>query len=100
MDLPNPPSTTALRVALRRAAHQLLDNPRIFDDPLALPLLGLDRDTPAAPEQGWLDDTPMARVLRASLAARSRFAEDVLLHACAQGVQQYVILGAGLDTFA
>lgn len=100
MHLPNPPSATALRVALRRAAHQVLDDPKVFNDPLALPILGLDRETPAAPEHGWLDDTPMARVLRASLAARSRFAEDLLRQACHQGVRQYVILGAGLDTFA
>lgn len=100
MHLPHPPSATALRVALRRAAHQVLDEPRVFDDPLALPILGLERETAAAPEHGWLDDTPMARVLRASLAARSRFAEDLLHQACQQGVRQYVILGAGLDTFA
>lgn len=91
------PSTTALRVAVRRAAHQVLDHPGIFDDPLALRVLGLDA---AAPDRSWLDDTPLTRVLRASLAARSRHAEDMLQQARQQGLGQYVVLGAGLDTFA
>ena len=94
------PSTTALRVAARRAAHQVFDVPKIFDDPLALPILGLDKGSTAGHGQGWLDDSPLSRVLRASLAARSRSAEDALRHAREHGVNQYVILGAGLDTFA
>jgi methyltransferase (TIGR00027 family) len=96
----NCPSKTAIRVAARRAAHQVLDDPRIFDDPLALRILGLDKGLAAGHGQGWLDDAPLSRVLRASLAARSRYAEDALGHAREQGVAQYVILGAGLDTFA
>jgi methyltransferase (TIGR00027 family) len=97
----NCPSKTALRVALRRAAHQLLDEPKIFDDPLAVRLLGLD-GAGAASEHGqeWLAETPLARVLRASLAARSRYVEDEFRVARKQGVGQLVILGAGLDTFA
>ena len=94
------PSNTALRVARRRAAHQLLDEPRIFDDPLALRILGLDAATVHDPSQQWLGQTPISRVLRASLAARSRFAEDELHAAVRQGIDQYVVLGAGLDTFA
>lgn len=89
-----------MRVAARRAAHQVLDDPRIFDDPLALRILGLDQRTVSDHDQGWLDDAPLSRVLRASLAARSRHAEDTLLQAHERGVGQYVILGAGLDTFA
>lgn len=99
MDM-NCPSNTALRVARRRAAHQLLDDPKIFDDPLALQVLGLDTATAHDPSQPWLRQTPISRVLRASLAARSRFAEDELHAAVRQGVDQYVVLGAGLDTFA
>jgi len=94
------PSKTAVRVAARRAAHQVLDDPRIFDDPLALRVLGLDRETDAAHARGWLDDSPQSCVLRASLAARSRHAEEALCQAREDGVDQYVILGAGLDTFA
>lgn len=99
--MPSPcPSRTALRVALQRAAHQVLDQPPVFVDPLALDLLGL---TPTAGDQaypGWLDDTPIARVFRASMAARSRFAEDCFAAARQRGVRQFVLLGAGLDTFA
>lgn len=94
------PSRTALRVALRRAAHQLVDaDPLVFPDPLAIPILGpiyaqeLQR-TPTRP------DRPHSHALRAFLVARSRFAEDTLAAAITQGTTQYVLLGAGLDTFA
>ena len=93
-------SRTALRVAMHRAAHQILDDPKIFDDPLALSVLGLENASAQDPNQTWLKETPLSRVLRASLAARSRYAEDRLHAAIKQGVDQYVILGAGLDTFA
>ncbi len=43
---------------------------------------------------------PFSVALRAFLVARSRFAEDCLAAACARGVRQYCLLGAGLDTFA
>ena len=88
-------SRTALRVAMRRAAHQLLDQPLILDDPVALPMLGplfsLDRER---------ETRPMGRAFRAFMAVRSRYAEDQLAAAAAGGVTQYVVLGAGLDTFA
>jgi len=96
----NCPSETALRVAIRRAAHQVLDDPKVFDDPLALRILGAG-NSPAQPtDPKGLDETPISRVLRASLAARSRYAEDELHAAVRRGVRQYVVLGAGLDTFA
>jgi methyltransferase (TIGR00027 family) len=94
------PSRTALRVALRRAAHQLYDAPpRVLDDPIAVPILGDTyaeelRRTPTRP------DRPFSVGLRAFLVARSRYAEDMLSHAVERGVTQYVLLGAGLDTFA
>jgi methyltransferase (TIGR00027 family) len=94
------PSRTALRVALRRAAHQLYDaKPLVLDDPIAIPILGntyaeeLHR-TPTRP------DRPFSIALRAFLVARSRYAEDKLARAVSEGVMQYVLLGAGLDTFA
>jgi methyltransferase (TIGR00027 family) len=88
-------SRTALRVAIRRAAHQLVDPPPVLDDPIAVRLIGPDypRDLERASH-------PVGRDLRAYLAARSRFAEDHLAQAVAAGVRQYVVLGAGLDTFA
>jgi methyltransferase (TIGR00027 family) len=94
------PSRTALRVALRRAAHQLYDAPPlVLDDPIAVPILGeayaeeLHR-TPTRP------DRPFSVSLRAFLVARSRYAEDNLARAVSRGTTQYVLLGAGLDTFA
>jgi methyltransferase (TIGR00027 family) len=101
------PSRTALRVALRRAAHQLYDAPPlVFDDPIGLKIL--------APYAEEIERTPGSGVgrrvatkprpfsvgLRAFLVARSRYAEDLLGAAVPRGVRQYVLLGAGLDTFA
>ncbi len=95
------PSHTALRVALRRAAHQLVDaKPLIFPDPFAVPILG-----PADLQD--LRRTPPAKLrpfsvgMRAWVVARARFAEDVLARAVREdGARQYLVLGAGLDTFA
>jgi methyltransferase (TIGR00027 family) len=92
-------SRTALSVALRRAAHQIHDSPVVFNDPLAVGILGAAyaeelRRTPLRP------DKPFSIALRAFLVARSRYAEDNLRRAVDSGVRQYVLLGAGLDTFA
>ena len=94
------PSRTALRVAMHRAAHQILDTPRVFSDPLAVRMVGEESMARllAAPE--GTGQTSMSRGIRAFLAARSRYAEDELQKALTRGVRQYVILGAGLDTFA
>ena len=93
------PSKTAMRVALRRAAHQIVDSPLIFDDPLAIRILGkAARDEIArTPDSGR---KPFSASMRAYLVARSRYAEDQLTTAYAAGVRQYCLLGAGLDTFA
>jgi len=92
------PSRTALRVALRRAAHQILDDPKVLDDPLAVRILG----EAAAGLHAELarHQSRVARHFRAFMVVRSRYAEDQLAAAVAQGVNQYVILGAGLDTSA
>ena len=89
-----------MRVALRRAAHQLLDDPRVFDDPMALRIIGPDEEAALRADPQAHDTTPFDRALRAFLAARSRMAEDALARAVAAGVRHYVVLGAGLDTFA
>jgi methyltransferase (TIGR00027 family) len=88
-------SKTALRVAIRRAAHQLIDQPRVLEDPIAVRLLGdgYARDMERAMHK-------VARDFRAFMAARSRYSEDRLAEAAGNGVTQCVILGAGLDTFA
>jgi len=82
-----------------RAAHQLLDIPQVFADPLALAILGADGQEQLRAHLPAHRD-PASQSIRATLAARSRFAEDQWKQAAARGVRQYVILGAGLDTFA
>ena len=96
--LPGQPSRTILRPAVGRAAHQLLDAPRIFDDPLAV---GLIPETSAeAILAADIDHRALSSCLyRTLVALRSRFAEDRLAEAAGRGVGQYVILGAGLETF-
>jgi methyltransferase (TIGR00027 family) len=88
------PSRTAWSVARRRAAHQMLDRPVVFEDPLAVRIVGGD----------WQPHESENRVfsvgLRSFVVARSRYAEDELASAWAESVRQYVVLGAGLDTFA
>jgi methyltransferase (TIGR00027 family) len=96
---PDRPSATAFRVAMRRAAHQLLDRPLVLDDPIALRIIG-PRRAEAITENPKRFDSGFGRALRLFLVARSRCAEDALAHAVAAGVRQYVVLGAGLDTFA
>jgi methyltransferase (TIGR00027 family) len=95
------PSKTALRVALRRAAHQLHDaHPLVFDDPLAVQIVGSTyadelRRTPDKEKQ------PYSAAMRAWMVARARLAEDTLAHGVqVLGTTQYIVLGAGLDTFA
>lgn len=87
---------TAVRVALWRALHVQVDPPpHVLEDEIGLKL--------AAPDTGWQqrpDMSPFTRPFRASIVARARFIEDLVEEQAARGVGQYVILGAGLDTFA
>jgi len=96
---PKAPSRTAIGAAMQRAAHQLLEQPRVFDDPLALTILGDDllNSLRLNLEQYR---SPLSRFLRAALVTRSRFAEDELARAYDKGIRQYLLLGAGLDSFA
>jgi methyltransferase (TIGR00027 family) len=98
--IPAQPSRTAHRVALHRAAHQLLDKNPVFRDPLAIQILGEDTAAALRADPLRFESERAGPYLRAFLAARSRFAEDRLAAARDAGVRQYVILGAGLDTFA
>ena len=93
-------SMTALRVAMRRAAHQLRDSPLVFVDPLALRVVGAEIAAQLEAETAAPETELLAPFLRAFMAARSRFAEDALASAVNAGARQYVIFGAGLDTFA
>lgn len=92
-------SATAQSAAIHRAAHQLLDRPAVFSDPLALRIIGQEAEN--ALRKG--ESRPILQGtagLRAFLAIRSRFTEDCLAEAMTRGIAQYVLLGAGLDTFA
>jgi methyltransferase (TIGR00027 family) len=91
------PNSTAVRVALWRAMHVQVDAPpHVFEDEIGLRLV--------APDEGWRrrpDMDPHATSLfRASIVARARFIEDLVVEQAGHDVGQYVILGAGLDTFA
>src|SRR5215469_2764911 len=106
------PSATAIRAAMGRAAHLLLDEPpTIFHDPWALRLSGVADETALRDILRTIDaamarrSTPtfaqtMLGYMRAYATVRHRYTEDVLAKALARGVGQYVILGAGLDSFA
>jgi len=93
-------SRTADRVAERRAAHQILDIPPVFEDPVAIQVLRPEVADQLRQAPHDLDRSPIAKYLRAFFAVRHRYAEDVLRAAVARGVEQYVVVGAGFDTFA
>jgi methyltransferase (TIGR00027 family) len=91
------PDGTAVRVALWRAMHVKVDPPpHVLEDEIGLRLV--------APDDGWRrrpDMDPAATSLfRAGIVARARFVEDLVIEQASHGVVQYVILGAGLDSFA
>ncbi len=93
------PSKTAWRSALRRAAHQAWDTPLVYDDPLALKIVGPEEEAVLRSKTAR-SVTRLETTIRASMVARSRFAEDALKEAVARGVRQFVMLGSGLDNSA
>ncbi|HYP75560.1 MAG TPA: class I SAM-dependent methyltransferase [Polyangiaceae bacterium] len=91
------PESTAVRVALWRALHVQIDPPpHVIEDEVGLRLV--------APDEGWRRrpdmDPHFTSSFRASIVGRARFIEDLVTERADRGVGQYVILGAGLDTFA
>lgn len=93
------PSRTALGAAMHRAAHQLLDDPPLFEDASALAIVG--RDAERELRQGRARHAAdAAAILRAFIVVRSRLAEDCVHAAFVRGTKQCVLLGAGLDTLA
>src|SRR5262245_12084265 len=91
------PDSTAARVALWRALHVEVDPPpHVIKDEIGLRLL--------APGDDWRRrgdmDPQFTRPFRASIVARARFVDDLVEEHVHRGVTQYVILGAGLDSFA
>src|ERR1043165_626117 len=93
------PSLTAMRVATWRAAHQLFDSPKLVDDPLAVRIIGRDEEEQLR-QKPWMHGSGVSRTGRAIIVARSRLAEEELALAVERGATQYVLLGAGLDTYA
>jgi methyltransferase (TIGR00027 family) len=93
------PSQTALAAAAARAAHLIVDAPPfIFTDSLAAALLG-DRAEELIGYHRDHASHPVLAAARAQVTCRSRYTEDNLARAAAGGVRQYLILGAGLDSF-
>jgi methyltransferase (TIGR00027 family) len=92
-------SRTALGVAWMRAIHQVLDSkPLVLDDEPIVELLGRYYVERASKAQERFQ-LPGARLLRSHVVLRSRFTEDRLEQSLSRGVEQFVILGAGYDTF-
>lgn len=91
------PDNTAVRTALWRAIHLEVDaTPHIIEDDIGLKLIAPDNDWKQRPDM----HPEFTKRLRASMAARARFIEDLIIEQSKNGINQYVILGAGLDTFA
>lgn len=89
------PDNTAIRTALWRALHTQVDaEPHLLEDQTGLKLI--------APSDHWQErpDMKFTKRLRASIVARARFVEDLIIEQRKQGIGQYVILGSGLDSFA
>jgi len=91
------PDSTAVRVALWRAMHVQLDaKPHVLEDDIGIKLVN--------PDEGWRNRPDMhpqgTAPFRASIVARARFIEDLVKEEVSKGLSQYVMLGAGLDTFA
>jgi len=89
------PDNTAVRTALWRALHIQVDaKPYIIEDEIGLQLVAPDYDWQERPDMKY------TKRLRASIVARARFVEDLIIEENEKGIDQYIILGAGLDTFA
>jgi methyltransferase (TIGR00027 family) len=96
-DEPAEAEGTAVRVALWRAMHVQVDAaPHVLEDEVGLRLAAPDGEWRGRPDM----DPDGTRWFRAGIVARARFVEDLVAEQAELGVTQYVILGAGLDTFA
>ena len=88
------PDSTAVRVALWRAVHVDFDQPpHVLVDRIGLELADPDDDWRRRPDM----DPKATAGFRGSVVGRARFVEDLV---AGHEAEQYVILGAGLDTFA
>jgi methyltransferase (TIGR00027 family) len=93
------PSSTALTAAAARAAHLIVDDPpHIFADTIAARLLGSRAGELTGYHRAHATH-PILTAARTQVTCRARFAEETLTAAADRGVRQYVLLGAGLDSF-
>ncbi|TJZ54361.1 class I SAM-dependent methyltransferase [Streptomyces piniterrae] len=91
------PDSSAVRTALWRAMHVQVDPPpHVLEDEIGLQLAAPDDDWRRRPDM----DPRGTSTFRAAIVARARFIEDLIVEQVDHGVTQYVVLGAGLDTFA
>lgn len=91
------PDSTAVRVALWRAMHTRVDAPpHVLEDEVGLRLADPGDDWRRRPDM----DPETTRGFRAAVVARARFVENLVTERADRGITQYVVLGAGLDTFA
>jgi len=114
----NQSSFTALIASFSRAYHAEYDEPKIFHDPIAKQLMtdeeykqimgymigGMDFFAPGKKTEFTDQKDILKWVVQTQLAptplARAKYCEDMLINAVRMGAKQYVILGAGMDTFA
>ncbi|NUS44615.1 MAG: class I SAM-dependent methyltransferase [Mycobacteriaceae bacterium] len=86
----------AMATAVGQAVHQVVDQPRVLDDPIAVPLAGLSPDL----LRSFGDSEPRHRAGRLYVASRSRFRDELIGAAARRGVRQAVLIFPGLTTFA
>jgi methyltransferase (TIGR00027 family) len=94
------PSRTALATSLMRAAHTRLDPHPLINDPWGDRLVPEPVKRAMAPSDAILDESLMSSRSYANVITRTRYAEDALRAAVTKGIQQYVLIGAGFDSFA
>ncbi len=91
------PDSTAVRTALWRALHVQIDPPpHVLEDEVGLQLVAPDENWRSRPDM----DPRFTRSFRTAIVSRARFIEDLVVEQADRGVAQYVLLGAGLDSFA
>src|SRR5271156_1673899 len=93
-------SRTALATSLMRAAHTRLDPNPLINDPWGDRLVPESAKRALASSDEMLDEALMRSRSYANVITRTRYAEDALQAAVMRGVRQYVLIGAGFDSFS
>jgi methyltransferase (TIGR00027 family) len=93
-------SITALATSLMRAAHTRLDPHPLIDDSWGDRLVPESAKRAMASSNEMLDELLMRSQSYANVITRTRFAENALQAAVSRGISQYVLIGAGFDSFS